>query len=208
MAIIKCKECGEEISSSVKKCPKCGKDQRNFFLKHKVLIFILAIIVFGIIISIEDNKITTETSNNTFKNKIVTSEDPQEKNKRNDGEGDIEDYHIKIKDYKITSNYSGDPILLVKIAFTNNNDEAKAFSYTIEDKAFQNNVEIKTPISTYGIKKYDWKDKTKEIKKGVTYEFNLAYELSDKKSDVTVELAPLFNTKYSTKIIKIFKIKK
>ena len=26
MALVKCKECGAEISSSAKKCPKCGKD--------------------------------------------------------------------------------------------------------------------------------------------------------------------------------------
>ncbi len=29
MAIKTCKECGKEISSSAKKCPNCGKDQRN-----------------------------------------------------------------------------------------------------------------------------------------------------------------------------------
>ena len=41
MAMKKCKECGEEISSSAKKCPKCGKDQRNFFMKHPVLYTII-----------------------------------------------------------------------------------------------------------------------------------------------------------------------
>ena len=45
MAMKKCKECGEEISSSAKKCPKCGKDQRNFFMKHPILYTILIIIV-------------------------------------------------------------------------------------------------------------------------------------------------------------------
>lgn len=45
MAMKKCKECGEEISSSAKKCPKCGKDQRNFFMKHPVLYTIIILIV-------------------------------------------------------------------------------------------------------------------------------------------------------------------
>lgn len=47
MALTKCKECGEEISSSAKKCPKCGKDQRNFFMKHPVLYTILILIIIG-----------------------------------------------------------------------------------------------------------------------------------------------------------------
>lgn len=49
MAMKKCKECGEEISSSAKKCPKCGKDQRNFFMKHPVLYTILILIVIGVV---------------------------------------------------------------------------------------------------------------------------------------------------------------
>ena len=49
MAMKKCKECGAEISSSAKKCPSCGKDQRNWFSRHKLLTVILAIVVIGII---------------------------------------------------------------------------------------------------------------------------------------------------------------
>lgn len=48
MAMKKCKECGESISSSAKTCPKCGKDQRNFFMKHKFITFILIIMVLAI----------------------------------------------------------------------------------------------------------------------------------------------------------------
>lgn len=48
MALIKCPECGKEISDSVKTCPNCGfrikKRKKNFFLKHKVLSLLLAII--------------------------------------------------------------------------------------------------------------------------------------------------------------------
>lgn len=48
MAMKNCKECGTEISGSAKVCPKCGKDQRNFFQKHVVLTIILVVIVLGI----------------------------------------------------------------------------------------------------------------------------------------------------------------
>lgn len=28
--LVPCKACGQEIAKGVKKCPNCGKDQRNF----------------------------------------------------------------------------------------------------------------------------------------------------------------------------------
>ncbi len=66
MAMKKCKECGTEVSSQGI-CPKCGKDQRNFFMKHKVLTFILCIIVLGSVVGVTGGK------NNTINNSIQTS---------------------------------------------------------------------------------------------------------------------------------------
>lgn len=47
--LVPCKACGKEIAKGVKKCPNCGKDQRNWFMRHKILSFIGAIIVLSII---------------------------------------------------------------------------------------------------------------------------------------------------------------
>jgi hypothetical protein len=44
-----CKTCGKEIAKGVKKCPHCGKDQRSFFGRHKILSFIGVLILFGMI---------------------------------------------------------------------------------------------------------------------------------------------------------------
>ena len=44
-----CKACDKEIAKGVKKCPDCGKDQRNFFGRHKIISGILLIIVLAII---------------------------------------------------------------------------------------------------------------------------------------------------------------
>ena len=44
-----CKSCSKELDKSAKICPSCGKDQRNFFRKHKILTTILVIIVCGFI---------------------------------------------------------------------------------------------------------------------------------------------------------------
>ena len=43
--MVNCKACGKEIAKGVKKCPHCGKDQRNFFMKHKIITGILVILL-------------------------------------------------------------------------------------------------------------------------------------------------------------------
>jgi hypothetical protein len=69
MAMKTCKECGKEVSSSAKICPSCGKDQRNFFMKHKFLTVIGALVVIGILSSLlgggDNDKPTTTQSNLT-----------------------------------------------------------------------------------------------------------------------------------------------
>lgn len=63
MAMKICKECGSEVSSKGV-CPKCGKDQRNFFVKHKVITFLLVVIILGMIVGAtgsNNNNNTTQT---------------------------------------------------------------------------------------------------------------------------------------------------
>lgn len=45
----KCKSCQTEIDDKAKKCPNCKTDQRNWFVRHKILTVILAIIGIAII---------------------------------------------------------------------------------------------------------------------------------------------------------------
>lgn len=65
MAMKICKECGSEVSSKGV-CPKCGKDQRNFFVKHKILVFVLALILLCIISSNTNNTSTNTTTNEKY----------------------------------------------------------------------------------------------------------------------------------------------
>ncbi|WP_342045893.1 DUF4352 domain-containing protein [Bacillus sp. OTU530] len=48
--LVNCKACDKEIAKGVKKCVHCGKDQRNFFGRHKFLSGIGALVIIGIII--------------------------------------------------------------------------------------------------------------------------------------------------------------
>ncbi len=63
--LVKCKACGKEIAKGVKKCPSCGKDQRNFFMKHKIITGIAVLFILGAIGSqLGGDDDTTTTTNN------------------------------------------------------------------------------------------------------------------------------------------------
>jgi hypothetical protein len=42
--LVKCKACGNDVAKG-SKCPSCGKDQRNFFSKHKFLTGIAVVVI-------------------------------------------------------------------------------------------------------------------------------------------------------------------
>lgn len=71
MALKECKECGAEISSSAKACPKCGKKQ-----KHTGLVLLLCImaIFLGIAVGLSGNVDTTNTTSNSIISSVVTKE--------------------------------------------------------------------------------------------------------------------------------------
>lgn len=72
MALKYCKECGTEVSSSAKKCPKCGKDRTHPVLRA----FLIAILIMGMIgavVSPSDETNTTETGTSTTTS-VVTKE--------------------------------------------------------------------------------------------------------------------------------------
>lgn len=62
--LVKCKACNNDIAKGVNKCPQCGKDQRNFFMKHKILTLI-GVLMLLIVISNSVNKPITSKTNNT-----------------------------------------------------------------------------------------------------------------------------------------------
>lgn len=80
MALKNCKECGTEVSSKGV-CPKCGKDQRNFFVKHKVMTFILVVALLGVIVGVSgsdnksDNTIQTGTTTIQREEKFILESD-------------------------------------------------------------------------------------------------------------------------------------
>jgi hypothetical protein len=81
--MVKCKACGKEIAKGTK-CVGCGKDQRNFFMKHKIITGVIVLVVFvGIVNAMGgDGEVATTaaktTTTDTAKAK-TTTEKPAEK---------------------------------------------------------------------------------------------------------------------------------
>lgn len=76
--LVSCKACDKDIAKGVKKCPDCGKDQRNWFMRHKIMTFIAGIILISILGSAlsgaGSEEASTVSSENTTKAKAESEE--------------------------------------------------------------------------------------------------------------------------------------
>lgn len=96
-------------------------------------------------------------------------------------------YGLSIDKVAKTTDYQGNPVLLVDFIFTNNSTEDATFSINVDCKAFQNGVQLDT---AYG----DWDsgDSLKSIKTGGTVTVQRGYALDDA-SPVTIEALETFD---------------
>lgn len=119
------------------------------------------------------------------------TESSKEDSAENSSEAEKEEEKIiKIKSYSLTKDYSGKDALLITYEWTNTEDKATSFMFTITDKLYQNGVQLESAV---GVDEVDAQRQLNEIKPGVTYEVSAAFILQDK-SDVTVECSDLFGT--------------
>lgn len=97
-------------------------------------------------------------------------------------------YAVTIDGSTVTTDYEGNPAVIVDFTFTNNSDEATSFAVACSQKAFQNGVQLETAIVMDDL----GNGYMAEIKPGATTQARLAFSLADE-SDVTVEVGELFS---------------
>lgn len=74
--MVNCKACGNEIAKGAKNCPNCGKDQRNFFMRHKITTFILVIFIIVILAAVtRDNSSDSTSSDSTSVDEAISIDD-------------------------------------------------------------------------------------------------------------------------------------
>ncbi len=186
MAMKKCKECGEEISSSAKKCPKCGKDQRNFFMKHPVLYTILILIIIAVAGSSGSNDTgnTTVTSTGNQVQETVYNIGDAISNKK---------YEITIKNVstatKVGSQYlNSQPAeggIYVCVDFTYKNvstEPISSWDFPTVELVDSNGVEYSSDVSAssyYATEKDPNRKVLSDLNPGITVTDNKVFEIAE-----------------------------
>lgn len=96
--------------------------------------------------------------------------------------------------------------MIVKYIFENvSNDTATAFYVAIQDAVYQDGVGLNEAYFLADGVEYNSDNATKEIKKGVSIEVEVAYVLNDTTTDIEVEVKEFisFNDDVVTKTFKI-----
>lgn len=112
-------------------------------------------------------------------------------------DGNLGNFVCNVKESVITTDYEGNPALVVTYEFTNNSDEASSFDLSISDTAFQNGVSLEMAFMD------DLEYEDKQIKPGVTIDVQKAYVLNDTENSVEIELSELFNMDSATSVTVI-----
>ena len=166
--------------------------------KKKKKLIILGIIIAVIIIVIvaasgSGSNDDTKTSSN--ENTTVSSVDAE---KKETDEYTIGDFKCVVKGAKITKDWEGKDAVLITYEFTNNSDSPISFDGALDDKLYQDGIELESAILSNDeeAKLID----TVDLKPGITKEVKKAYSLRNKKSEIEVEIQEIFS--FSDDMIK------
>ena len=114
--------------------------------------------------------------------------------------GTLGDYTVSIKDAVQTTDYEGNPALIINFDFTNNATEAQAFAFVTDTTAFQDGVELEMAIISSD--SYNGDAQMKQIQPGITLPVQVAYSLTSQ-NPVTVEVTELISFD-DAKLVKEF----
>ena len=169
----------------------------------KVLTILLALVLSfslaGCVIEGQaDNDQTQQPSKSQEKTPAgKTESQAPEKTPSVEGVGDLGDYHVEIKGAALGEDYKGNPIIVIKYAWTNNSDETKSPMWTMSEKAFQDGVQLDRPL-VVDSDIYDSGASMKEVRPGTTIEVQCAFIMTSE-SIVEFEMTELIS--FSNKMV-------
>lgn len=122
-----------------------------------------------------------------------------------ENKNNLGDYNVEIKSCRLSTDYEGKPVVIVKYAFTNNSENAAAFYVALNTEVYQNGVGLNESYFVDDSANYSSDNQSKEIKTGVTLEVEVAYVLNDTTTDIEVEVSEFIS--FSDRVVKkTFKI--
>lgn len=139
------------------------------------------------------------------------SQDPSSKaesagTSKQEEKGTLGNYTVEIQSAQLAKDYEGNDALIVRYSFTNNGVEPQSFLVAVDDRVYQDGVELSSAIIT-GNDDYDAEASMKSVQKGATLEVQKAYKLSNTTSPVSVECSELISTD-NEKVVNTFAIGK
>lgn len=119
--------------------------------------------------------------------------------------GKLGNFEVTIVSARIAESLFGDPIVIVKYAFTNNGDDSAAFSYSLSTDVFQDGIGLDKCYFVSDSANYSSDAQHQEIKPGVTIDVEVAYTLNDTSTSIDVQVSEFMslNEKTVTKTIEI-----
>lgn len=143
---------------------------------------------------------TTEAPSNSSSGSIALKSETQ-----TDVEsGVLGKYSIEIKDAFITTDFEGEPALIVNYNFTNNNTSAESFLFSVHDAAFQDGKELGSAVV---LKKeiYAPETATTNVAPGETLSVQRAFLLINRTSPIQIDVVEFLSTN-PVKVTKTFDI--
>ena len=206
MAMVKCKECGAEVSNKAKQCPNCGK--RKMGVGKIIGIVIAVLIVLAGLSAVFEGcsaRVSAGSSDfNTNEQQQNTSNTSEENTGVVQNEQVPNPDNIKIKSADFGTNYSGDKLVYITYEWTNNDDAEHPFFTTYTAKTYQDGIELHDGY--YSGYNGDLYADQNNVKSGKTQTFTKAYKLSDNKHDVDVEITEWISFDDKVIVSKSFKI--
>ena len=115
------------------------------------------------------------------------------------------DFNVVIASCRLSEDWEGSPVIIVKYKFTNNDDDPAAFWTSIKDSVYQNNIGLNECYLVEDSANYSSDNQMKEVRKGATIEVEVAYVLNDKTTPIVVEVEEYFSYD-NKKVTKTFTI--
>ncbi len=122
------------------------------------------------------------------------------------GEDSGDNVDIEIDSYRLCEDADGEDIIIIKYLLKNNGEEPTALAWEGDFSVYQEGISLSE--CEYDLPKecdYDSNDQYRDIKGGVEYYAEIAYELEYPEKDVEVEVDDysLFDNNKKTKVFKI-----
>ena len=210
-----CSHCKRNIPEYSNYCPECGARQEQKIGQERIKIFpvslciIVLLMIIGILVQEISEKNLKNINNSTVQNASPEAETAQPEvieatptertfesqpvqsrapSPLDDNiiDVDIGGCHVTYEGHEVVQNMAGDWCVAVYYTFTNNTDENNAFIYTVQDKAFQNGVEL--DISLFHVND-DSKTSDSELQPGASATVCSGFVLRDT-SDVELQVYP------------------